>query len=310
MAGNKLFAGLPDDLPEEKKQDTGTPLPAELQGKDPGEVYEMLRQENERLLQEQEQRLKAQNYDQIQQGQKTAQSQGQGQQSYQPPPPQFGGYGGQQQGQQNEPDMYSDPEGFMDRQLERRLGPVMQSTLNSLKESNKQSFKQQIGTEEWSKYGSEIEQFVNSLSPQAQMTPQAFSTAYNYVRSMHLDEISESKAEKLAEQKVRERLEAMGLDPDAAQDTTGSVDQRVQQAVQQQQGSQQQQQPTSSLFQRDTGTVPQNYGRSSSAAQGQNRKARLSDNEKRLAEQFDMTEEEYLEYKKFNTDIYAGMEAN
>lgn len=306
MPGNKLFAGLPDDLPDDTPQQSTQSIPEQLKGKSPEEVYAALRDEHERVLSETEQKFKAEAYDSrsTQQRQEPQQQQ----QYNPPPPPNYPVYGGQQQ--QQAPDMYSDPEGFMDHQLQKRMGPIIQSTYTSLRESNKNAFKAQIGADEWSKYGSEIEQFVAGLTPQVQIDPRAYQTAYNYVRSIHIDEITQSKAEELAEQRVKERLENMGIDPSLAAGTSGSVEQRIEQAVDQHEDRRRYEPRGSSLFQRDTGTVPETYGRSGAPRGGQKARAKLTANERRLAEQFDMTEEEYLDYKRFNTDIYAGMEVD
>ena len=297
MGKSPLFAGLPDGLPDDEPKEQ-TSLPQELQGKSSSEVYEALRQENERLLKEQEQRLKAQAFDE---SKKAQPQQAQPQRSYAPPPPpNYAAYGGA-----SEPDIYSDPEGFMDRQLEKRMGPVVQQTFYSIKESNKNAFISQIGQEEWGKYGAEIEQFVGGLSGQAQIMPQAYSTAYNYVRSMHLDEITTSKAEELAEQRLREKLESLGIDPNLAAGTEGTMEERIQQAADEQADRAKYQR--SSLFQSDVGTIT-NVPSGRSSVERKASPSRLTNEEKALAEAFDMTEKEYSEYKKLNTDIFSTME--
>lgn len=298
MGKNKLFAGLPDGLPDDEPQQETTQLPQELQGKSTAEVYETLRAENERLLNEQEQRLKAQAFDESKKAapQQTAPS-------YAPPPPNYAAYTGVQN--QKEPDIYSDPEGFMDRQLERRMGPVVQQTFYSLKESNKNQFIARVGQEEWAKYGAEIEQFIGGLSGQAQIMPEAYNTAYNFVRSTHLDEITQTKAEQLAEQRVSERLEALGIDPRLAAGTEGTVEERIQQAADEQ--ADRNRYKNVSLFQPDTGTVPPPMGGRSSVQQKSASRGKLTNDERAMAEAFGMSDTEYLEYKKLNTDVVSEM---
>jgi hypothetical protein len=304
-----LFQGLPDNVPkgEEEKQESN--LPQELQGKSPEEMYQLLSNEHQREVE----RLKAQKLDEMQQSQQSGQQESQQQQSqqqYQQPQqptysPSYSPYGQQSQGQQQSADLFTDPDRFMDEQFNRRLQPLAQSYTQSLKETNKQQFINSIGNEEWEKYGSEIQQFIDSLSPQIQIQPQAFQTAYNFVRAQHVDEIASQKATQQASEKLQETLLKLGVSPDRLKEVMS--EEQGTQPGSQEKASQQ----SSSLFQRNTGassSVPHMAASSGGGSSGQSKgKRRLSETERKLAEEFGMSEDEYSEYASLNTDLISNL---
>lgn len=302
-----LFQGLPDNLPKEEEKSN---LPEQLQGKTPEQMYEILSQEHQREVE----RIKAKQFDEQQQKQQQPQQQQQ-QQSQQRPsqgyrPRQQPNYyvpptypQGQQGQQEQEPDIFTDPDRFMDAQFKKRVEPLAQSYTQSLKETNKQNFRARIGEEEWNKYGEEVEQFMESLSPQVQIQPQAFETAYNFVRAQHVDEIAKEKSEQQASEKLQETLLKLGISPDRLKEVAGQEGQG------QQPGSEE---TVQSLFQRPTGaasSVPHTAASSGGGSTGGNKKGkrRLSDEERRLAEEFGMSEDEYLEYAALNTDLISSL---
>lgn len=301
-----VFNSIPDNVPKPKEETKGK-LPDQLQGKSAEEVAEILRQEHFKEVQ----RLKAENYDKEHseegKGDKANKSKTPQQPAQQQPsPPSNQGFSPQQQAQyqqQQKPrrSILTDPDGFMEEQFQQRLGPLVQSQVEASRSMARNYFKDKIGTDEWKEYGEEIENFVSGLSPQIQMRPEAYEQAYKIVQSMHLDEIVEKKATSTATQKLVEKLRSHGmsdeqianfLDDDSESTPT-------------------QQEENSSIFASWTG-VPQTERSTSSSAVGsaggrKKQGPRLNDEQKRLAKQFDMTEEEYAEYYGLNTDLISQM---
>lgn len=295
---SNLFSSLPENLPQDKKEDEGQKLPEELQGKSPEEMYEMLTAENERLLEEQKKKLaeSQQQSGQPQQQQQSQQGQ-QGQQVPYTPPAQNWNYGGQGQSQE-EIDYWSDPEKFMNQQLDRRLQPLVQTTVQSLRGTNRSNFIRDVGQEQWQKYGPEVEQLMDSFNPQLQMNPEAYKQAYNIVLAGHIDEVSESKAEQLAAQKLQTTLEKLGIGPEQLEGLANES-----------QGQQQQQQ-RQSLFQRNIGVPVVETGSQSGSSNPRGSKPkgkRLSAEEREMAEAFGLTDDEYRDWQKLNTDIVSQL---
>ena len=296
----KVFGDQTDNDQQDSEQndDQTSLLPEQLQGKSPEEVYEALREEHNRVMNE----YKAQKLDEAlkgkeEQGVNPHPPKQRGRvddaRRYQqaPPPP---------QSNEEEPDYWTDPKGFMENQLNRRLSPLIQTQTAALRGTNKQMFMQKMG-DEWQKYGDEIEQFVDALHPQLQVDPRAYQQAYNYVRSLHLDEIIEEQADSRAAQKLADRLADAGMEQEQiASIISGASPQQIQQ-----------QSESRSLFQTPTG-VPRT-GSSSTGAPRQNvgvqtkRKA-YSAEEKKIMEQFGMSPKEYDEYRAENTDLYSALE--
>lgn len=329
-----LFSSLPDNLPEEENQNQQqqSNLPEQLQGKSAEEVYQLLSQEHMKEVNQ----LKAEKFDQQQQqgsgenqqqSQQTQQAQQGYQQNYQQYPsynqqtynPYQYGQGFQQQQQQGyeEPSIWEDPDQYLDRKLQQRLNPLIQQNVQSMKETNKQVFRQQIGQDEWNRFGNEIEQFVNSLSPQLQADPRAYQQAYNFVRASHVDEIANERANQQANQKLRSTLQQLGVPEEKIQSIVSDASQsgnqaQVQQAAQQQLNQQQPQyqQPNSSLFQNFTGTVPHvnnPQGGTNAGSGSSGGGVKLTEAQKQMAEAFGMSHKEYADYAELNTDISSSM---
>jgi exonuclease VII large subunit len=298
----KVFDGEDEKTDDDQQKESS--LPEQLQGKSPDEMYEMLKQEHERVVN----KLKAEKFDQ-----KTETPPAQPQQqparqapSYPPPSPQGGrgegtrvGYGGAGEA---EPDIYTDPEGFMDRQLQRRLQPLIQTQTQALRSTNQQMFQQSVG-EEYEKYKDELEQFVDALHPQLQVDPRAYKQAYNYVRSLHLDEIVEEKSKSKATESLATALADAGLDEEqiatVVQRASGNTGGSVREAA-----------PDSSLFQSNTGiprTASSNTKRQETDVPSGRAKGRYSPRERQMMEEFGMSPKEWDEYRAANTDMISGI---
>lgn len=312
MAKENLFASLPENLPGSKEEENQVNIPDELKGKSPEEIYQRLSEENQRLLSEQEKALKAQYFDesnkQTQGGQQGGQ---QNQQRYPQYNPQQHYVPAQSGGEEDQPDPYTEPEKFMDMQLNKRLNPLVNQTVQSFRGVARQNFRQQVGNEEYEKYKDEIESLMDSFSPQVQMNPEAYETAYHIVQANHLDEITSSRAEQLASEKLQKTLLNLGIDQEQLKQALGGEDQSGQQTQQTQQLQQSQNyQPQSSLFQRNIGVpVTESSKQGSVPFNGQNKggKSKLTEDQKRMAKEFDMTEEEYAEWADLNTDIISTL---
>lgn len=293
---DSLFAGLPDNLPK-KKEEQNPQLPPELQGKSVAEVYEMLAQEHNKTVEQIKNEMKAQAYDGMQQKgdeqqkQQTSQYQPQSQQGYQ-----YQYSPSQQQGQGEEDyDFLTNPDKFMDKQLQKRLAPIVQTTFQSLKETNKAQFVNNIGAEEWQKYGEEIEQFVNTLSPQVQVHPNAYKQAYKFVQSSHLDEIVSSKASQQASEKLQRTLLKLGIDPEKLQSLQNDDDEPVVE------------EKVSNIFSKFTGSRTPVSQPVKMSSPGEKKTKRLSEAERKMAQEFGMTEAEYSEYAALNTDLITAL---
>lgn len=289
-----------EDKTDNAPQQDESNLPEALKGKSTSEIFEMLRQEHEKEINQ----LKAEKFDQLDKGKgkgsqpATPLTTGRGpvsQPQYQPGPVSY-----QPQRQEEEPDIFSNPDGFMDRQFQKRLGPLVQSQAAAMRNTNREIFKGRIGGE-YEKYGEEVEQFVSALAPQLQADPRAYEQAYNFVRASHLDEIVQEKTETKAAEKLAATLAEAGLEPDRIAEivsrANGSSGNAAGELV-----------STGSLFQPTTG-VP----RTASATPrgdapprvGAAGKGRLSSEELKMMEEFGMTREEYVQYKAENSDTFS-----
>lgn len=179
-----------------------------------------------------------------------------------------------------EPDLFTNPTEFMEHQFQQRVAPLAQTISTTMRSTNREIFKNKIGAEEWDAFGQDIDKFVDSLHPSVQMQLDAYEAAANYVRGKRMPEIVEKVAAKRAEEAVKRVMDDYGIAP-----------QQVQQPVK-----------PPSLFQPVTGVVtpaspPQHFNPSTAP-----KKSKLTDVQKRMAQNFGMTEEEYLKYAEDNTD--------
>jgi hypothetical protein len=295
MGKEGLFTSLPDNLPKPPEAPQQAPLPAELAGKSPAEIFEILKTEHNRDLEEERQRMKAEAFDNM------------NRQASPNPPPRESTTPGVPftpplpNQQEAEPDFFTDQNGFMDRQFQTRVGPVVQATFASLKEQNKSIFDQRMQNDPiYKKYGGEVQAFVDNLSPNLQITPKAYELAYNMVRSQHFDELAEERAKTAGTDFARDALRKAGLDEEKIDALlSGDSPQSTPTAPQ-----------SNSLFQRNLGvptTPPAQYTEKPSQIAPKNRSAGLSAEQKAMAGVFGMTETEYKEYAKLNTDIFAQL---
>lgn len=302
-----IFSSLPDNLPGTQTQQSA--LPEELRGKSAEEVFEAGRAEFNRVTTE----MKAQFADQIQKMQGQGGEQQQRQQQTQTSPPNTGAQrqyslptlpnmGGQGGDDEEEPNPVTDPERFLDKGLARRVGPYMQSQVAAMRAQNAALFEQRIGAEEMAKYKDEIEQFVGGLSPIAQAHPNSYQLAYNYVRSQHLDEIVEERAKGKESETLSKVKEALAdiVPADRLNSIFGGD------SGQQTQQAQQQAQMPKSFFQTNTGVQSSIPPRATNPIAQQavgGKKPKLSAVQRDIAEAMEMTEEEYVEWAKLNTDV-------
>lgn len=274
MAGNNLFSGLP-----EKPKEDVSKVPEELKGKSIDEIYTLLSEEHEKEMEQ----AKAEMSKPMEQQKPSSPPSGPQYQYQAPqysPPPQ----------EEDEVDLVSDPDRFMEKQFKKRLDPLVHNTYNSMKEMNKQSFIGRVGAENWDKYGQEVEIFVNALSPQIQINPQAYQQAYQYVLSTHLDEIVDSQSTQKASEKLQKTLIRLGIDPSSLNDEDDDT---------------QAQPERKSLFMRNPARATTQPVKSAKTDTKPKRK--LSAEEKKVADAFDMTDEEYAEYAALNTDLISSL---
>lgn len=282
-----LFNSLPENLPKPKVEEPKFVIPEQLKGKSPEEMYQMLSDENERLLREE--RDKAE-----QEYKKSTPPPIQGQQRQQPSYPQ---QYPQQYQQQNEPDPYTDPEGFMDVQFQRRMQPLVNNTVNSLRSVNRSNFTQAVAKEDWEKYSGEVEAIIDNFSPQIQMHPDAYKQAYNIVLANHMDEVVGSKAEKIASERLQRTLLELGIGPEQLQGVLNG-------------DGPPKQEERPSLFQRNVGVrtpVTERANSSHTPYSPPKGSGGLSQEEKEIAKKFGMEPDEYKDWAKLNTDMISQL---
>lgn len=303
LVPNNLFANVPEAAgqppvdPVGKAKTDESKLPDELKGKSPGEVYDLLvKEHNDEIETLRTTMVKPEESNEAQRKDAPA---------YNPSYVPGGGFPAQQQQQQQqqeEPDIVTNPDGFMDAQFNRRMGPLVTATVQAQRETNRRLFAANVGKEEYAKRKDEIEALVDNLAPQMQMRPDAYDTAHNFVIAAHKDEIIEEEATKKATGKLVEILAARGLDENEIADAIKTVN------------------PTKevpqSLFAPRVGvksTVPVvphiESGNGASGGRVPTRKPRLTNDEKQLAIEFGMTDDEWVESKAQNTDVVSMMEA-
>ena len=293
--GIKMFDG--EQAPNVEPPEQESNLPEELQGKSPDEMYELLKKEHENVVN----KLKAEKFDQSTKDPKPTPQKQQGPSPHHPPTVGPGdGTGISYGGSKPPPDIYTDPEGFMEQQLNRRLQPLIQTQTHALRGANRQLFQQQI-KDDWEKFGDEIEQFVDALHPQLQVDSRAYQQAYNYVRSLHLDEIVEEKSKSRSTETLATALADAGLEPEQI----AAIVSRTGAGV-----VPQQKQELGSLFQSRTGipVTASSVSSSRSDVPATGRGSRYTPQEKRMMEEFGMNPKEWDEYRAQNTDIVSSLE--
>ena len=205
-----------------------------------------------------------------------------------PPAPVF-----QQENQEEAPDLLTNPDGFMDHQFNRRLEPLARQTLESQRATNKEIFQSKIGEDEYGTYGEEIESFVDKLHPALQGNFKSYNAAYDYVRSHHVDEISETLAEKKATVKLMAVLAKKGYSPEEITEFISTGEEPAAPIA-----------PTG-LFGNSTGLRP--VIRQTHTPFNPNKVgAKVTDPQERaMMAEFGMTDAEYIEYKDQNSDAFS-----
>lgn len=290
-----IFSSIPDNVPKAKKEPE-TKLPNELQGKSAEEVAQILLDEHQKVVTQ----MKADEFDKTKKPEPkpaAQQQQQQQQQTAQPTVPVV------PTATQQKASLYTDPEGFMDEQFAKRTGPFVQSTGLALRGANQQLLKNKIGDGEYGKYGEEIEQFMDKLAPQLQMHPGAYTQAYDFVRSLHLDEIVKEKAATEAAKTLEDTLVKLGVDPAKAK--AAAAGEPVKPA-------EKDPEPAPSLFQGLTGTLPQVMKSTTPASavgsaggKTEGKGAKLTEEQKVVAGRMGMDLDEYAEYAVMNTDLIS-----
>lgn len=178
----------------------------------------------------------------------------------------------------------ANPDAYLQDQVNRRMAPIVASMAQAGRDTGRSLLTAKISPEEWKKYGADIEQLIDGMAPAAQAQPRAYESAYNVVRSMHIDEIITERVGTEAKKLAGQILTEMGVD---ASKLGGNGEVST---------------PRPSIFQGRTG-VATSAPRSTSAALGGAGKPKLSEAEKLMCSKFEMTEDEYILYRGMNTDF-------
>lgn len=286
----RVFGGLPEaggPAQGAKKDDV---LPDALKGKTPEEIYAALKAEHIREMSEQTE-------DYAQKLERLAQTGGGG--GAQPASPQQPAQPGGQfpfTPPNAEPGLdLANPEEYLNRQVDRRIQPIVESMVASGREAGRSLIQQKIPKEHWERFSKEIESFVDQTTPQVQANTKVYEIAYNWVKGQHADELIEERATSKTKEAVVEVLKEMGIDTEKipAHTLGGSKPQEPARQT--------------SLFQGRTGVPQTAMPRSGSAATSTATKGRLSDVEKLMCQKFEMSEEEYMFYKAQNSDIVSEL---
>lgn len=273
-----LFKNLPN-AGDQKKGDED--LPEELKGKSPSEIFKTLQAAHiqEMAQTQQDYATKLEHLALVPPAAPVASPAQQQQMPQQPEPePQFD---------------LSNPDAYLDHQVNKKLAPLVQSVVASGRETGRQLAKQKY-KDDFDKWGAEIEQFVDSTSPQMQLNPGVYDIARNFVRGQHVDEIIKERTESGLKEAVRSTLGELGFD-------VGEVDSRM---AERQAAAQPAARPSLFANRQVSVSVP----RSGAAANGGNgARGKLSQAEKLMCEKFNMSEEEYIQYKAENSDVLSTM---
>lgn len=298
---------------EEEKPKEESTLPEQLRGKTAEEIYELTRQEHERVVNE----IKAKKFDESNKAQEQKPKPQAPRIPGQPPRTAGQGQGGTPPSQSHaattgqpprQVRYWEDPEGFMDQQLNQRIAPLVQTQVQALRGTNKTLFKQQVGTDKFAKYEDEVEQFVDALSPQLQADPRAYEQAYKYVQAQHLDEIIREETEKSRTAGLADALADAGLEPEQIAAIVSKAGGNGEQQAKQQDEPEYR----SSLFQPNTG-IPRTASGSQSASAGNTATApkkgagRYTQEERRMMEEFEMSPQEWDAYKAENSDTFSAL---
>jgi len=259
---NEIFKSLPDAMQPKPAAQADDGVPEEFRGKVSKEGWEAIQSKANAEWQAREDQLRREYEEKMKAGAAPAPRPA----PYQPPAP----FSPKPVNEEEEPNLLLDPERYMERQFSRRMQPLVEQQAMAMRSQNSQLFRMNE-PDFYSKYGEEIEGIVSQMAPQMQANPQVYRMAATLVRGNHYQEIAEEIATK--------RLSERGFQPE----------QPAQQA-----------EPQRGFF---GGSVrPPVSERPAPSGQSSKKVIKLTDEEKKYAEMFNMTPEEYLEYKGQNTD--------
>ena len=295
MAKDPLFTEVPDS--KKPAQGKESALPEELQGKSPEELYVVLQAEHNKVLAETLQQKEAPPPAPAAPPAPVAPTAPTVPvQKYVPPT---------LPADNDAPDILTDPDGFMDVQFQKRVGPLVENQVKSMRASNCSVF-QMKNTEDYGKFGEEIEKFVDGLHPQLQINPEAYDRALDFVIGTHRKEIIEEESNKRALTTVAKVLAGTGMNADEVaqvlRSTAGGDGALKVPAVPEK--------PVGSLFQSNVG-VPivdplKTTIRSQIPGGNAAKKKRVyHPDEQNVMDAFDMTPEQWDEYADQNTDLIS-----
>jgi hypothetical protein len=304
--GDEVFEKVPgrNEGNEQNNANSGKPegssgLPEQLVGKSPEEVYQILSQEHNRVVDDAVTNRLAEltnnRQTQNQQAQKP-QTQSRTQQNVQYP--QGNQVNQQAQQQQDDDNYWLDPKGFVDKQFQKRVQPLVQATVTNMRSTNREMFKDKH-KEEYDKYGDEIETFIDNLNPQVQMHPDAYKVARNYVLSTHLDDVVDEKVKQRSQGKLQDRVDKlydMGFNEEQIQNILAMEGEEQDNTPQQQ---------NVNLFQRTVGVPPVAKPKPKPRARSESKK--VNPLEKEMMEEFGMSKEEWESEKGENSDFVTEM---
>jgi hypothetical protein len=193
-----------------------------------------------------------------------------------PPPPQAFP---QFQQQEEEPNILMNPRGFLEDDYKRRVKPIIDRQNESMRVQNSTAFRMN-DPEFYAKYGQQVEQFVSSFDPILQADPRSYQAAAQLIKgspeyASYLRE--KARAEYLEELKTQGTYVAPAGSPPPVQPRAGYFGGAVVPLAEGGQGA---------------GQKPKNV-------------VQLNEEQKRIADNFGMTDEEYAEQAGLNTDLYS-----
>jgi len=254
------------------------PIPEELKGKSPDEIYDLLRNAHE----EEVAAVRKDMIDKIPQLQPqkvpdTTAVPTQQPQTYQPP---FTGGAGTAVDDQS---IYTNPDAFVDTRVQRGVDQATEYLAAIQRPANEKLFVLNLDTDDkelYDTYKDEINANVNSLPLRTQIDPRAFEMAFQVVIGKHRKEIEKTRFEKQAESLVKTTL----------RDKVGMADEEIEAAFTNKEPPPVQRR---SLFQPVTGVAvntPQpRYG---GVAKMQTPK--ISEVQRKIARGFGMSDEAYM----------------
>lgn len=105
-----------------------------------------------------------------------------------------------------------DPQGVLDRHFQERMAPIVHTHLENTAEIVKSHFVDRVKEDpDWKAYKGEVEEFMKNIEPAVKAQPGAWDRAFAFVRSNHLDEIADRRAERILAQKQESFTEGKGI---------------------------------------------------------------------------------------------------